>query len=661
MMMRDMVKGSFSFLVLAGLLSCKGDPTGDLRNGTDHLTADPTSLFVRQDSSKFVVITAVDEQGNTVAAKFSDATNVGAGITVVKDPTFAPVYNSKGELVQPPEVVATRYIVTGTANTANSGFTVSAGGKSITIPVRILPATTTLATLSTAAPNAGDTITITVPAPYKFTPASVASVAGTNLFKVSTSADSSQIKVVGPPGLNGAVNVSGIVLSYAPAAATLTVTSTVALVTPALPTVAISKTNAAIGDTVVVTVVAPYRFIAGAGGSTVTVGTANLALVSVSTDSSQLRFVIGPSANDTVRVTGIRISGAATLGPFTSKSTAKVVTPALPIVTLNKTTAVAGDTIIVTAAAGFRFTPGAGGSVPTVGAAGLAVVGVSADSSQLRFLIGPSANDTVKVTGVRFRTAPTLGPYTANSGAAKVQTPAVTDVPALFSTTTPNVNGTITITAPAGFKFLPTARVRFGIDQQATVSVAADSNSMVVRAHQAGASGQITFENIVLSFLTGVAFNAPTTTTVTVGATVIELTGTDVPANAPIISVPVAVGQTAGVVDAPTAFGYAGLTAACGGPCPTRLYKIVVRATTKLGVNSTWNSNEDVGIYLLTTAGALQSTTTFPPADNLGGGAGGHPETTTWTLPAGTYLVGAITFGAAAAPTSLLITFTAVP
>ncbi|HWA15369.1 MAG TPA: hypothetical protein VG817_02995, partial [Gemmatimonadales bacterium] len=163
------------------------------------------------------------------------------------------------------------------------------------------------------------------------------------------------------------------------------------------------------------------------------------------------------------------------------------------------------------------------------------------------------------------------------------------------------------------------------------------------------------------SFLTSVPFSAPTTATSTVGATVVELTGTNAPGTAPTIGLPLAVGQTSGVSDAPTSFGWAGLTTACGGPCPTRIYKVVAPAAVKVGVSVNWNSNEDIGAYVLGADGLLLSTTTFPPADAKGGGAGGHPETTTWSLPAGTSYIGIITFGAAAAPTSLTISFTGVP
>jgi hypothetical protein len=325
----------------------------------------------------------------------------------------------------------------------------------------------------------------------------------------------------------------------------------------------------------------------------------------------------------------------------------KVLTPLI-----NNPLPAIGDTVTITAQAGLKFDPASVVSFAGGGAA--VIVQLAADSSFLKVIPIPGSHGKASVTKVNVAYAPTIGQFTLLTPDT-IGVPAVTSIPAVFASATPNVNDLVTVTA-AGFKFLPSVSVRFGNDVQLVTAVAADSSSFTFRAHQAGASGTVTIGNAVLSFLTGAPLTVPAINTVTVGATVTELTGTDVVGTAPAILLPTAVATTGGIVDAPTAFG-SDQSALCGGPCNARIYKFTVGAT-KVGVNATWNSNTDIGVYLADATGSLLSTTTFPPADNLGSGPGGHPETTTWTLPAGSYTILVIDFLAAPAPTSLTITFT---
>jgi hypothetical protein len=206
-----------------------------------------------------------------------------------------------------------------------------------------------------------------------------------------------------------------------------------------------------------------------------------------------------------------------------------------------------------------------------------------------------------------------------------------------LSTTTPNINQLVTVTAPAGIKFLPNVKVFFGNDQQVVVSIAADSNSIVMRPHQSGASGTITIGNAALSFLTTVAFNVAATNAMTVGATITSLTGTDALATAPLIVIPDA-GKTGGIIDAgPFATGPAACSATLGGPC--RIYKYVLTAARSFSVSATWQGTTDVGVYFATSAGAvITSPAAFLGCDAKFEGPGGQPETCTITAQAaGTY------------------------
>ncbi|MDD1762996.1 MAG: hypothetical protein LUQ59_12265, partial [Methanothrix sp.] len=410
--------------------------------------------------------------------------------------------------------------------------------------------------------------------------------------------------------------------------------------TPAQPTLVTLNTAAAVGgDTVFVTAPGRYRFV---GGSTVTVGTAAAAVASISTDSTQLRFAIGPNANDTVRVAGLQISGAPTLGPFGFKTDVRLVTPAAPPVTLNKTSAVAGDTIVVTAPARYRFVPGPAGSKVTVGTAGLALVGVSTDSTQLRFLIGPSANAAVTVTNVVIRGAPAaLGSFTLNSGASVLTTPAIPNFPGTFVSATPAINDTVTLTAGAGFKILPTAAVTIGGQVALRVSISADSSSIKFVPSPGGAAGPATVAGVALSVLTSVSLTLPTSTNITPPALGAGLAGTGDFATAPTITLP-ASGKSLTFFD----FGaFTGNTACTddpglGGDC--RIYKLVLAAPTTFTFNTSWQGTTDLGMYFFNAALARQS----GPCDSKGNGASGQPETCTGkTLAAGTWYIVVDDFG----------------
>ncbi|MFN8652365.1 MAG: hypothetical protein U0133_10715 [Gemmatimonadales bacterium] len=539
-----MVQRSLPFLVLAGLVSCKGDPTGDLRNGTDHLLASPSSVFVTEGTTKFVVITAVDEQGNSVAAKFGDPQGAGAGVTVTRDLTYQPVYDDKGNLVAPKEVTSARYIVEAVANTANTSFTVSAGGKSVEVPVRITPATTAgIVTPSTVTPGTADTTTLTLPAPYKFSSNSVASIGGTALYKVSTSADSSTMRVVAGPGLNAVVSISNVVLGYAPAS-----------------------------------------------------------------------------------------------GTFTATSPAAVTTAAIPSVALNKTNAVAGDTIIVTAPAKYKFTSS---SAPTVTGAGLASLGISADSSTLRFLIGPNANAAVSISNVRLAGALTLGPFTATS-AAPLVTPAIPNFAGTFSSATPASRDTVTLTVPAGFKFLPTATLSNAGASPLIVSRSADSTQIRFVPARGTTAGPVTVTGIVLSFLRTVSLTLPTAASLTPPA---ALAGTGAIATAPTITLP-AVGASTTIYDGLAFGGTNGVSGGVG----NKFYKITVPASTSVTVSMQWTNTADIDILF-----GLSDGSDFQNC--FAGATAANPETGTCTLPTGDTILFANLF-AGTAPGLLKITLT---
>jgi hypothetical protein len=176
----------------AALWSCNGDPTGDVREG-EKIIADPSSVFLDEGATKFVTVELVDGQGNQLATDFA-AQNVGAGITVVEDPTF--LQTTIGTRLPTQE----RFVVTGLTPSVSS-FEVVAGDTMLTVPVRVLP-TFFAATFSTAAPAQNEVITVTAPAGFNFSAVSGIVVGGDTGVVVAHAVDGTTVSFVARPGLD---------------------------------------------------------------------------------------------------------------------------------------------------------------------------------------------------------------------------------------------------------------------------------------------------------------------------------------------------------------------------------------------------------------------------------------------------------------------------
>jgi hypothetical protein len=200
---------------VVGALACTGDPTGDLRNGIDHLVANPSSLFLDQEATGRVVIEGVDEQGNRLAIQ---PVLVGAanGIQVEKDESFNLVFDQNGQLVQPSRATRVRYNIEAGTLPVDASFEVKAGGKSITIPVRVLP-TKFVGTFSNATPAIGDTVTVSVTAPIKIRPDAKVSAGGADAVITDIAADGRSVSFIPYPGGDtGPLTIDGLSLDFSP-------------------------------------------------------------------------------------------------------------------------------------------------------------------------------------------------------------------------------------------------------------------------------------------------------------------------------------------------------------------------------------------------------------------------------------------------------------
>jgi hypothetical protein len=176
----------------AGVWSCNGDPTGDLRAG-ENIVADPASVFVSEGETKFVTVELVDGQGNQLATDFA-AQDIAGGITVVEDPTF--LQTTIGTRLPTQE----RFVVTGVSPSVGS-FVVTAGDVADTIPVRVLPISFA-ATFSNAVPAQNEVVTITAPAGFSFAAVSGVVVGADTGVVVAHAVDGTTVSFVPRPGLD---------------------------------------------------------------------------------------------------------------------------------------------------------------------------------------------------------------------------------------------------------------------------------------------------------------------------------------------------------------------------------------------------------------------------------------------------------------------------
>lgn len=225
-----------------------------------------------------------------------------------------------------------------------------------------------------------------------------------------------------------------------------------------------------------------------------------------------------------------------------------------------------------------------------------------------------------------------------------------TSFAATFSNAAPAANEPVTITLPAGYKFVAGAGVSSNLAAGIVTSVAADSGSLIALL-PLGSTGALTLDSVQADFIPGVTLaGLPTDATITVAATAAAGTGST--ATAPSLPVP-GVDSTSGFFDI-GAFTAADITG--DGGVGAQYYKLVITEAGDYTVTTDWpaTSTSDIDALLCQSSGCAGS------LDFLGTGTS-HPEQGTRTLAPGTYFIAVVLFAGGPTDFGIRIDHTATP
>lgn len=213
--MNRILRGAVLLAVTAVLGGCNTEPD-QLKDGApDHIVAEPGIIVVNAGDSIPIKLRLVDAQGTSLLEPIS-ISNIGAGISVSADSLYRPIFHGD-TLVFNPTTTELRVVVAG-SGLVKTSFDVAAGGKTLTVPVTVTPATMEV-TVAPASANIADPVTITAPAGLTFGPSAaiVDATGATVAFITGYSGDNTAVTVLPIPGKTlAAFSVKDIRPAYSP-------------------------------------------------------------------------------------------------------------------------------------------------------------------------------------------------------------------------------------------------------------------------------------------------------------------------------------------------------------------------------------------------------------------------------------------------------------
>jgi len=411
--MTRLIRGSVLLAACVGLWACGTDSTSSEAGKPFKIVALPTVVFIKTDSSQLITFQLVDELDGQIPTTWTLSGST-PNFTVALDSSYRPVYNPDGSLTLPTEQTEVRATITGTALLGTSEFTVSAGGKSLTIPVNVVPGTL-YATFSPSNPAPGEVVTMTMPPSLRLTPASVITFPGNvGIASFAIAADSMSATFITPPTTDTTARVTNVYNTEFPTIAPVSLTSQTKVTgtqsgtwtgkLPATITPASDPGSPVVGN-ITVTLNPAYAFKSTAPASVFSFPTQTSPIVqSISADSTVAVLTVGPNVESPLQVTRVTFKGAPQF-EYQLVSGDSVYSPVVADfpATLSSYTPKIGESIVLTAGAGFTFSTSAVPSWPLVGQA------LVQDRTANSITIQPaptSAGSPSAVSGVIVSTAP---------------------------------------------------------------------------------------------------------------------------------------------------------------------------------------------------------------------------------------------------------------
>ena len=333
--------GLILLLAAAGGWACHADPTDSFRETGERIITDPSVVLLAQGANTFVSAQLVDEQGNQLAVDF-DLSNVGSGISVVRDSTFLETTNGS-------EIGTTKRFIVTAIDPVSTTFTLSASGQTLNVPVKVVANTLAAASFSNAAPALGDTVTLTLPANLKFTPDAAIFFPGAagNPVVTGFSADSTVMSFLPAPGTDTTGFVSGVILAYAPDVPLDTLETTGhKLTTPVVTEIAASFSPASAAPNQAITVTAPgFKFLPDV---TVAFATGAGIVTSVGADSNSVTILADPGASGVGTFGNVALDFLPAV-PLTLTSVNTIAVSTTPLQSISGATPAAAPTITIPA------------------------------------------------------------------------------------------------------------------------------------------------------------------------------------------------------------------------------------------------------------------------------------------------------------------------
>lgn len=227
--MNRMIRGMAGLMVALGVSACGEDPSVDFGgDAPTKIQASPTSMFVAQDVPEPLLVRLVDDRNRSTATSF-DISDVSAGLTVVLDDEYRPDYIGSEQLEFNPIQHQHRFFVTGLSPVEGS-FTVSSGGFSQVITVRVIPSAIPIsfgAVTDHMVDISSEQFIFDMATTFTFGTGVIAS-------PLAVSADGHTATILAPPSLEEEVpTITGARASYMPTVALAATPGSTGLTTPA--------------------------------------------------------------------------------------------------------------------------------------------------------------------------------------------------------------------------------------------------------------------------------------------------------------------------------------------------------------------------------------------------------------------------------------------